>query len=157
MVISMTATATVAHNAADDHTLGYLLADTVRLMRRDFAARAHALKLTPALARLLFYVARDPGSHQSELAARLEVTAATLGRMVDRLVERGYLKRIADSGDRRAFRVYLDCAAEPLLGEMSRIGKLTEARACDGLTDSERTLFIAQLARLRSNLADSGA
>ena len=79
-----------------DSSLGPVFADSLRLLRRDFYARTKGLGLTPALARLLLYVAREPDSRQTDLAARLEVTPVTLGRMVDRLVQRGYVRRLAD-------------------------------------------------------------
>ncbi|HXQ64318.1 MAG TPA: MarR family transcriptional regulator, partial [Steroidobacteraceae bacterium] len=101
-----------------ERSLGYLLADAVRLLRREFRARSTGLELTPALARLLFHVHREPGSRQSTLAARLEVTPVTLGRMVDRLATRGYVRRVLDTVDRRAFRVYVERAGEPLVGRM---------------------------------------
>jgi DNA-binding MarR family transcriptional regulator len=140
--------------AGGAQSLGFVVGDIVRLLRRDFLARGRGLRLTPALARLLFHVDRAPGSHQSELAARLEVTPVTLGRMLDRLVERGYLRRVADQGDRRAFRVYLDHAGEPLVGQMNDIRRETEARATAGLSGRERSALLALLARVRDNLID---
>ena len=48
--------------APRDLQLGQLLNDAVRLLRRDFYQRAKGLNLTPALARLLYYVNREAGS-----------------------------------------------------------------------------------------------
>ena len=48
--------------AASATTLGYMLVDVVRLLRKDFHARAIGLKVTPALARLLLHVSRTPGA-----------------------------------------------------------------------------------------------
>lgn len=123
-------------------------------MRRDFLARAASLRLTPALARLLYYVEREPGQHQTVLAARLEVTPATLGRMVDRLVERGYLRRVADADDRRAFRVFLDRAAGPTAEQIVRLGRETETRALTGLSATERAQLRALLGRVHDNLTN---
>jgi len=134
--------------------LAYLLADVVRLMRRDFRSRATRLGLTPALARLLFYVARAPGSCQAELAALLDVTPVTLGRMVDKLVERGYVRRQADPTDRRAFRLYVAARGEPHLARMSEVATLTSARATRGLSPRAQQALIATLTRLYANLCD---
>ena len=150
-------TAPAPTHGVRERTLGYLLADTLRLLRQDFAARARGLDLTPALARLLFQVDREPGACQAELAARLEVTPATLGRMVDRLVARGYLRRSADAGDRRAFRVHLDQAGEAVLGELVRIRLQTEGRATLGFSAEDRARLTEQLARLCDNLTDGRA
>jgi MarR family transcriptional regulator, transcriptional regulator for hemolysin len=142
--------------SAPDRSLGYLLVDAVRLMRKDFYDRAKGLKLTPALARLLYYVHRAPGSRQAELAARLEVTPVTLSRMLDRLAQRGYVRRAADSADRRAFRVFVDRAGEPLVGRMDQIVALTAARATRGLSERDRTALLRQLQRIVDNLSGAG-
>jgi len=136
--------------------LAYLLSDVVRLMRRDFRARASGLGLTPALARLLFYVAREPGSRQADLAAILDVTPVTLGRMVDKLAARGYVRRSPDPADRRALRVSVAPRGEPLLERMAGIATLTSERAMHGLSAAERRQLQVALATLRANLAAEG-
>ncbi len=133
--------------------LAFLLADVVRLMRRDFRARATGLGLTPALSRLLFYVAREPGSCQAELASLLDVTPVTLGRMVDRLVKKGYVQRQPDPADRRAFRLYVATGGEAPLARMAEIATLTSDRATHGLPAREREQLHAALLQLCSNLA----
>jgi len=133
--------------------LAFLLADVVRLMRRDFRARATGLGLTPALSRLLFYVAREPGSCQAELAALLDVTPVTLGRMVERLVKKGYVQRRPDPADRRAFRLYVAARGEAPLRRMAEIAALTSERATQGLPATDRRQLHEALLRLRTNLA----
>ena len=138
-----------------ERSLGFLLADAVRSARRDFAQRAQGLQLTPALARLLYSIDRNPGCRQADLAVQLEITPVTLGRMVDRLVDHGYARRVADAGDRRAVRVYLDAAGEPLIQRVDDIRRLTEARAMSGLSDDERETLLRLLSRICANLAES--
>jgi hypothetical protein len=132
--------------------LGPLFADALRLVRRDFYARTQGLDLTPALARLLLYIVREPRSRQIDLAVRLEVTAVTLGRMVDRLVERGYVERLPDTEDRRAFRLCVTAAAEPLAARLEAIATETRERALRGFSGPERKLLLQLLDRLRTNL-----
>ena len=133
--------------------LGYLLSDVVRLMKRDFYARASGLGLTPALAKLLFHVHRKPGSHQTDLAQRLDVTPVTLCRMVDRLTERGYVRRQPDPADRRAVRVYVAARGAPLVARMARIADETGARALRGVAARERTALLKLLGKLAENLS----
>ena len=144
----------VATNAERPPQLAELLVDAVRLIRRDFYARAEGLKLTPALARLLFNINRDPGSSQVDLAARLEITPVTLSRMIDRLVKCRYVRRVPDPVDRRVFRVYVDRAGEPLVDRLNELGALTAARATRGLTEREHSTLVRQLERVCRNLAN---
>ena len=132
--------------------LGYLLADVVRLMRRDFRARATGLGLTPALTRLLLHVQRAPGCRQADLAALLDLTPVTLGRMIDRLAARGYVRRRPDPVDRRAVQVYVAARGKPLLARMTTIVAQTTARATRGLAAGERATLQALLRRLADNL-----
>ena len=144
----------MAAERVQEQALGYLLVDAVRLLRRDFRARSKGMRLTPALAKLLFYIHRDPGSRQTELAQRLEVTPVTLGRMIDRLAERRYVRRVPDPADRRALRVYIDRAGEPLVGRMDRQSLETTARALNGFSRTEQAALIRQLNRICTNLSD---
>jgi len=111
------------------------------------------LRLTPPLARLLFSVHRAPGSQQSDLAARLDVTPATLGRMIDRLVKLKYVKRVPRSDDRRAVSVYVDKAGEPLVLQMENVVALSAARATRGMSERERATLVRLLARVGANFA----
>lgn len=139
--------------AAATPALGFLIADVLRLLRRDFHARATGLGLTPALARLLLHVHRHPGARPSELAQRLDVTPVTLGRMLDRLARRGYVRRSADRADRRALRIHLAPRGTPIVARMMEISTLTTARATRGLRAVERVQLLALLGRLQVNLS----
>ena len=150
--------ATLINMGADALTskarLSELLATCVRLLRQDFYQRTPGLQLTPALARLLFFIDRDAGCSQVDLAARLEVTPVTLGRMLDRLVQCGYVRREPDPQDRRVLRAHIDKAGEPLVLRMNKLRTLTEARATRGLTKSQQKVLAAQLLHICRNLAD---
>lgn len=136
--------------------LGFLLADVVRLMRREFRAQAAGLRLTPALARLVFHVDRQPGCRQSDLAAILEVTPVTLGRMVDRLEQRDLVRRAPDPDDRRAVRIFLTKTARPLIARMDAIVDRVTERATASLSPAERTTLLRLLARIRDDLGAGG-
>ena len=142
--------------APTDPSLGFLLTDLIRLMRADFRRRAEGLGLTPALSRLLFYVNQRPGCSQAELASFLDVTSVTVGRMIDRLERSGFVRRRADSHDRRAFRIHLDQAARPLVTRMNAILEQTTARATRGMPKREYIGLVRGLQMLRANLESTG-
>lgn len=145
-----------AKPASVELSLGQLLNDAVRLLRRDFYSRAAGLNLTPALARLLYYVNRERNASQVELAAKLEISPVTLGRMVDRLVRSRYVRREPDAVDRRVFRVVVDVAGEPLVGRMAGLSAQTESRALRGLSREDRRRLAEQLALICRNLQHDG-
>jgi MarR family transcriptional regulator for hemolysin len=136
-----------------EYSLGFLLADVLRLSREEFRRNAKGLNLTPELSRLLFYVDQQPGCSQAELATFLDVTSVTVGRMIDRLESCGFVRRLEDASDRRAFRIHLDRAAAPLLKRMNGILAQTTARATHGFSAAEHAALVAALERMRTNLA----
>lgn len=139
-----------------DRSLAFLIADVMRLMRRDFRARSHGLGLTPALTRLLFYVDRQPGCRQTELAGFLDVTPVTLGRMIDRLERQSLVRRVADPADRRVFRIHIASAARPLVARMNALVAKTSEHALADLPRAEREALLGALERVRSRLMPGG-
>ena len=94
---------------------GYLVNDVARLLRIVYDRRVQSLGLTRSQWWVLNHIFRHPGVTQSELAAILEVRRPTLGRLLDRLQAKGWVRREDDARDRRAWRVHLTAAAEPVL------------------------------------------
>ena len=63
-------------------TVGFLLADVARLMRKDFDRRVRSLGLTRAQWRVLVYVLENQGLSQSALARLMDLERAPLGQLV---------------------------------------------------------------------------
>lgn len=133
--------------------MGFMFADILRLIRKDFYERASGMRLTPALWRLVFHLDLNEGCRQAQMAATLDVTAVTLGRMVDRLERLGLVRRAPDLRDRRATRLFLTPDAAGLLSRMHEIGEGTRERALHGLTNAEQNALTQALMRIRTNLS----
>lgn len=137
-----------------DHVqFAFLLADVLRLLRADYAERVRGLSLTPALHRLMFHLARNPGCRQVELAEWMEITPVTVGRMVDRLEKQRLVRRERHPGDRRAARVTLDQAGQTMMKPLTTLGRQSRERAFQGFTPHQRLELLDALARMRENLA----
>lgn len=136
-------------------SVGFLLADVSRLMRRHFQQKLDQTSLTWAQARALVYISRSEGVRQIDLAEILEVQPITLGRLIDQLSAVGLVERRPDQQDRRAYRIYLTDAAQPHLNSIKEVGKAVRAQAMQGLTKEEEHTMNAALQRIRDNLATS--
>ena len=134
-------------------TIGFLLNDAARLMRKDFERRTRSLGLTRAQWQTLFHLARNEGCNQTTLADLLEVEPITLARTIDRLELSGLVERRADPGDRRARLLFLGERAHPLLEELRALGAETREIALAGISDDERTLLMTLLTKMRANLS----
>lgn len=138
-------------------TIGFLLNDTARLMRRDFERRTRSVGLTRAQWQTLFHLHRNEGCNQVTLADLLEVEPITLARVIDRLEASGLVERRADPGDRRARLLFLGERAHPLIDQLKALGAETRETALNGLSEDERNQLWALLSRMRANLSDRDA
>ncbi|MES2055911.1 MAG: MarR family winged helix-turn-helix transcriptional regulator [Pseudomonadota bacterium] len=136
-------------------SLGFLISDVSRLMRRRFDERARLIGVTRAQWRTLFVVSRNEGANQGGLADILEVEPITLCRMVDRLEESGLLERRRDPADRRAWQIFLTPKARPLLDQLRTIGEDMFEHALDGVTQAARDELVAALTLIQTNLNDA--
>lgn len=136
-----------------DNTLGYMISDLARLMRKRFDEESRDLGVTNSQWRVLVNVFRQPGINQGALAELLEVEPITTCRMVDRLEMAGLVERRRDPKDRRAWQIYLTDAAMPLLDKLKERAARLSTGALAGIGERDQ----AQLARLldiiRQNLS----
>jgi DNA-binding MarR family transcriptional regulator len=141
---------------SDQHpTLGFLLHDVARLLRKRFGQRARSAGLTSAQWQAIAYLSKNEGINQAGLADMLEIEPITLVRMLDRLAERGLIERRQHPTDRRTWLLYLKDAARPLLGAMQQIGEATRAEALAGIPAAERARLVEALTQMKSNLTAS--
>jgi DNA-binding MarR family transcriptional regulator len=134
-------------------SLGFLIADVSRLMRRAFAARVHGSSLTLAQARALVYLSRHQGIRQVELAGLLELQPMTLARLIDQLERGGLVERRADPADRRAYRLHLMPAAAPRLAAIRRVVRRIQAQSLRNLGRSQADAALRALQAMRDNLS----
>lgn len=133
-------------------SLGFLLADVSRLIRKRFDARARLVGATRAQWKTLVTLARHEGINQGGLADLLEVEPITLCRMIDRLEEAGLVERRRDPTDRRAWRIFLTEQAGPVLTQLRTMADELFEDVLAGITDPDRALVFTALERMRENL-----
>ncbi|KPK08583.1 MAG: hypothetical protein AMJ64_03025 [Betaproteobacteria bacterium SG8_39] len=131
---------------------GFLLNDVARLLRTTYDRRVKALGLTRSQWWVLTHLFRAQGVTQSELAEVLEIEKPTLGRLLDRLEAKGWVRREHDAKDRRAWRVYLSESAEPAMKTMRAVAAEVRRDAMAGLSADEREHFVDLLIAVKSNL-----
>jgi DNA-binding MarR family transcriptional regulator len=133
-------------------TLGFVLHDVARLLRKRFEHRARGLGLTRSQWQVLAHLAINEGIQQSALAEILEVEPITLGRILDKLEASGLIERMRNATDRRVWLLRVTEQAEPLLNQMSDFGDITRGEALVGVSAAEQEMLLATLATMRANL-----
>jgi len=133
--------------------LGFLMHDVARLMRKRFEQHARGLGLTRSQWQVLAYLSRNEGISQTGLADLLDIEPITLSRIVDRLVETGFVERMAHATDRRVWCLKLTEAARPKLKQVRELGERTRRETLAGVSETDRQRLIETLLALRSNLS----
>lgn len=140
-----------------ERTLGFLLHDVARLLRKRFEQNARDLGLTRAQWQVLAHLARNEGIHQGGLADILELEPISLGRILDRLQAAGLAERRPHPKDRRVWLLFLRPKAHPVLEKMRAIGAETRAEALAGVPEAEREQLIHILTAMKENLIAASA
>jgi MarR family transcriptional regulator for hemolysin len=125
-----------------------------RQLRIGFDHEVARIGVTRAQWTLIAAVSRNPGATQRTIAAALEVTEVTAGRLIDRLCEDEYLERRENPSDRRGYRVYLTPAAQPVLDQLGTIAQIQENELFQGFDDQDLTRMETLLDMLYQNLSD---
>jgi MarR family transcriptional regulator for hemolysin len=136
-----------------ERSIGFLIADASRLLRRDFDRRVRELGLTQVQWRAIARLSREEGLKQTELAERLEVTPIAVARLIDRLELAHWVQRRPDPGDRRVSRLYLTDKSQPILVQMREHAAAALEDALQGVSAASRRQLVSTLTRLKQNLS----
>ncbi|NBN80339.1 MarR family transcriptional regulator [Microvirga tunisiensis] len=138
-------------------TLGWLITDVSRLLRRRFDAALERVDtgLTPAEARALNLIRRMPGRRQGVLAELMGVEPMTLVGHLDRLERSGLIRRVVDPCDRRARIIELTAEADVVMQRIDEGLALVRAELTAGLTPAEESQLQQLLLTLKANLCDA--
>jgi DNA-binding MarR family transcriptional regulator len=140
-----------------DRSLGVLISDVAKLLRRSFDRRLQSLGLTQAQWRAIINIARTEGMSQTALAECLEIQPITVGRLIDRMESAGWVERRGHPLDRRAVQLYLTPKSQPILDEIhARASELT-AECVAGLAGTAQKQLLDHMQRIKQNLAAAEA
>jgi DNA-binding MarR family transcriptional regulator len=136
----------------EPETIDWLFVQVCRL----HYSRAHIILEEIGLYRgqppVLRHLHIQDGLTQTELGQRLEVSPATVTKMIQRMEKAGFVQRRQDEADQRVSRVYLTQAGRAIKAEMAARLKTIEAEAFAGFSLDERVIMRRLLLQMRDNL-----
>lgn len=135
-----------------ENSIGYLIHEVARLMRRRFEEEASAHGFTLPQWRALAEIFRNEGIAQVGLAAALDVDQMTVSGIVSRLEKRGLIERYPDPNDSRAKLAKLTPAGLELVTNAKNVGRALYENALDGISQADRDAMTANLRLIRDNL-----
>ena len=123
---------------------GYLIRRAQQLAVAYFKEETAGFDVTPVQFAILNALIDDPGEDQVTLAQRVAFDPATFGSVIGRLETKGWVRREADSADRRRKLLWTTDAGAQIALSMKRAVSRTQQRIMAPLSKPE----CAQLNRL---------
>ena len=140
---------------ADPPTLGFLLHDVARLLKKRLEQRSRGTGLTRSQWQILAYLAQNEGINQKGLAELLEIEPITLGRIVDKLETLGLIERHPHPTDLRMRLLHLLEAARPKLKQIRQLGDVIHSEALAGVSGDDGQRLLQTLEAMKANLTEA--
>jgi DNA-binding MarR family transcriptional regulator len=138
---------------APKRSLGFLIIDAARLLRKRFEQESRHLGMTSAQLQILGRIVMNEGINQARLAALLDMEPITVCRHVDRMEASGLVERRADPNDRRARLLAVTDKARELLPQLRAISQRVLGEAQAGLSEEHRAVLFDALETFVGNLS----
>jgi len=132
------------------HLVGYAASRAAIEMRKVFARSMKPLDLKVVEFSILMLVAANPEVNQKQLGKALDISAPNMAVTLDRMVERGWVRRVRSEKDRRAQLVHLTAKGRELVERAGTIASTMEDPALRVLSAAERALLIELLLKVAS-------
>ncbi len=139
-----------------DRTVFYALEKAIKSYRQ-FAQRnlrEQSLDITIDQWLLLKTIHDEPGLSQKEMAQRVFKDYASITRMIELLVKRGYLKRSFHRADRRRFKLALTDEGKTIYKQLIPVISSNRKIALEGFTDPQIETLYHLLSKMTNNCID---
>ena len=137
-----------------DRSFHYLLMAARSLFQRSVMAELNGSGLTAGQPKVLDYLGRHDGSVQKAIAAGCQIDPATLTGLLNRMEEKGLIRRCNEDGNRRSLHVYLTeqgwAKQREVRQTMERQSEVVQA----GLSEEQRAQLLDCLYKVCANMTD---
>ena len=135
-----------------DNSLGFILNKTALLSKAHFNNYLKEYDISPEQWSLIFRVVERSGLTQKELSDSTYKDQANITRSIDRLEQKGFLKRIENPNDRRSFQLVPTQDAIALVERIIPLSQAFNAELTQGFSEEETKMLIALLNKVHHNL-----
>lgn len=131
--------------------IGYRVYSTQRALARSLELSLAPFGLTPGQWNALNQLEEHGAMTQKQLAALVQKEQATIARSIERLVQRGLVKRTPDPRDRRANIIEVTPAASQLLSEIEPAATRRHEQIAQGISEADLSVFFDVLDQVEAN------
>ncbi|MBD0303019.1 MAG: MarR family transcriptional regulator [Tolypothrix sp. T3-bin4] len=135
------------------HSLGYRIKLLSQILGRTFQERLEPFGLTTFHWVVLCCLWEEDGLATSTIGERLQQVGGTLTGVLDRMEERGLVRRERDTRDRRIWRIWLTEAGKQLETVLPPIAAEIREQAMAGFSVAEREMLSQLIDQAIANLS----
>ncbi len=137
-----------------DYSFHYLLMAAQALFQRGVMAELNGSGLTAGQPKVLDYLGLHDGSVQKSIAAGCQIDPATLTGLLNRMEEKGLIRRCKEQGNRRSLHVYLTEQGWEKQWEVRQTLERRAETVLAGLSEEQRTMLLDSLYQICASMAD---
>ena len=137
-----------------DKSLLFQIAKARNILKKEFEKELKAHNLSYAHRVILIRLSEKDGLTQKELAQDTYFEQSNLTLMLDKLEQKGLVKRSPKENDRRAYHIHITPDGEKLIPSLIQIGDTIISKALHGVDDDQKKEFSIFLETIYKNLTD---
>lgn len=103
---------------------------------------------------LVVRICENPGISQEELSNMIKVDRTTVAKAIKKLVEKGYIEKLSNENDRRAWKLHPLKKAFKVYDFLQKEEQYTTRTTLKGLDDKEKDVIFDLLTRMRLNIEE---
>ncbi|WP_373072792.1 MarR family winged helix-turn-helix transcriptional regulator [Sulfurimonas sp.] len=135
-----------------DSSFGYLINRLSIANKNSFNKLIKPYGVSPEQWTVLFRVVEKNGITQKELSDSTYKDQGNLTRMIDKLVERGYLLRDSDENDRRSVKLFATHSSKQLVQKIAPLSTQQNEKLSSTFSEEEKEKFIELLNKAYLNV-----
>lgn len=120
----------------------------------DFAETNFPKELSQAESRVVGYICRHQGCFSVEISEDFHLVKSTVSTMVNSLEDKGYIRTVASTSDKRKNHLYPTEKALQVHSEIERCLDMFDLRLEGGLTEEEKTILFRAFQKIENNVEE---
>lgn len=133
-----------------DKCINFLLSKTQQIVFQQFKASLAKYDVTPVQYGVLKCLWHQDGQNPSQIAGSLFLDTSTVTGILDRMENKGMIKRIADPNDRRSIKVVLTEQGRQLEEPVTKVIDEENKKVLCALNEEEQVKLMEYLNRISS-------
>ncbi len=135
-----------------DDSLDFNLVKVVNKFRSHVSRKLRHLDMTSEQWVVLARLWELEGLNQKELAEKIHKDQANTTRILDKVVKKGWVRRLPSADDRRAYRIYLTDEGKRIVETTYPVVLTVKETLAKGVTPRERETLLTLLHKISQNL-----